>query len=633
MESRDMEERRIRLLLVEDDPGDALLIRELLRQGAPFPFELTHAERLQDAVEHLAGEETDATLLDLSLPDGQGIDGVAQTLNAAPEVPLIVLTGMDDEETALQAIRAGAQDYLVKGEISGRHLAHSVRYAIERGRLERELRSLLAREKEARSAAESAVRSRDEVLGIVAHDLRDPLAAVETTVRLLLRGGIPPEQHPHQLQAVLHATRRMDRLIRDLLDAARIEGGTLHVEPQPTRVSALLAGTVEAAAARSGEAGLRFEHRDEPGIPPVLADGQRVQQVLGNLLDNALRFTPRGGTVTLGARRFGDAALLWVADSGTGIPAEDLPHLFDGAWQARHARRGGTGRGLAIARGIVEAHGGRIWAASEEGAGTTVYFTLPLDRAQTAGAGEGAPAGAAPPAESPSAAGTEGPLRVLLADDHGFLRRGLAELLRHEAGIDVVGEAATGEEALARTERLRPDVVLMDLAMPGMGGIEATRQITASMPEVRVLALTGDEEEKALMPVLRAGGSGFVRKTTAHEDLVQALATVARGEVFLYPSGTQLLLGEYLHERDLEEGPLASLNEHERQVLRLASEGFSSGEIGKKLFLSPKTVDTYRSRLMRRLGLGSRAELVQFALRTGLLRAGRGRPAPEPGSG
>lgn len=158
--------------------------------------------------------------------------------------------------------------------------------------------------------------------------------------------------------------------------------------------------------------------------------------------------------------------------------------------------------------------------------------------------------------------------------------------------------------------------------MPGIGGIEATRQIVAAEPEVKVLALTGEQEADLLLPVLEAGGHGFVRKTTAHEDLLAALEAALRDEVFLYPSGNRLLLHEF-HARlgPPDDGPTGPLTEHERRVLALAAEGYTSAEIGRKLFLSPKTVDTYRSRVMRKLGLGSRPELVRFAVRAGLLRA------------
>lgn len=213
-------------------------------------------------------------------------------------------------------------------------------------------------------------------------------------------------------------------------------------------------------------------------------------------------------------------------------------------------------------------------------------------------------------------------IRILLADDHPVLRSGLEALLGLEPGLQVVGQASTGEEAVEKTRLLRPDVVVMDLSMPGMDGIEATKKIGELGLGARVLVLTSQTEEDYLLPVLEAGGAGFVRKTSADSDLVNAIRTVARGEVFLYPSATRLLLRKYQTAKEAkEEGPLDKLSEREREVLALTAEGYSSAEIGKRLFLSPKTVDTYRARIMEKLNLHHRSELVRFALKNGLLKA------------
>ncbi|MGI9190033.1 MAG: response regulator [Longimicrobiaceae bacterium] len=214
------------------------------------------------------------------------------------------------------------------------------------------------------------------------------------------------------------------------------------------------------------------------------------------------------------------------------------------------------------------------------------------------------------------------PIRVLLVDDHPVLRGGLRVLLELEPDLEVVGEAGTGEEGVARVPLMLPDVVVMDLDMPGIGGLEAIRRIVALESEARVLVLTSAEEQESLLAVLEAGGSGYVRKTHAEKELIEAIRVVARDEVFLYPSAAKLLLQGYrTAEQEGEASPLEPLSAREREVLALTAEGYSSAETGRKLFLSPKTVDTYRSRLMHKLGLGHRAELVRFALRTGVLRA------------
>jgi DNA-binding NarL/FixJ family response regulator len=212
-------------------------------------------------------------------------------------------------------------------------------------------------------------------------------------------------------------------------------------------------------------------------------------------------------------------------------------------------------------------------------------------------------------------------IRILLVDDHPVLRSGLEALLALESDVEVVGQASTGEEGIEKTRLLRPDVVVMDLSMPGIGGLEATRQVGELGLSVKVLVLTSQAEEEFLLPVLEAGGSGFVRKTSADEDLIRAIRAVARDEVFLYPSATKILLRQYKIAEDKgEASPIEKLSDREREVLALTAEGYSSGEIGKKLFLSPKTVDTYRARLMQKLGLSHRSELVRLALQTGLLK-------------
>ena len=216
---------------------------------------------------------------------------------------------------------------------------------------------------------------------------------------------------------------------------------------------------------------------------------------------------------------------------------------------------------------------------------------------------------------------TDDLIRILLADDHQVLRAGLKALLEGEPDMKVVGEASTGEEAVEKATFLKPDVVVMDLSMPGMGGLEATRSITEAQV-ARVLVLTMHAEEEYLLPVLEAGGSGYVKKTSADMDLTAAIRTVARDEVFLYPNAARLLLQGFRVRGDKrDDDPLLRLTERERDVLTMTAEGFSSSEIGEKLFISPKTVDTYRSRIMQKLELTHRSQLVRFALNAGLLKA------------
>jgi len=379
----------LRILLVEDNPGDARLIRETLRD-AGMRFELEHAGRLSAALPLLAACAADVVLLDLSLPDAHGLETVTRALAAGPGVAIVVLTGLDDESVAIQAVQAGAQDYLVKGQVEPGTLARALRYALERKRLEAERARLLEREHEARTAAEAAVRARDEVLRVVAHDIGNSLSAVKIHALVLERtlpAGEAGSEARKRTGAIRDLTAQMDRLRQDLLDVAAIEAGRLSLEPAETEVEEVVAAALGALAELAGEKGISLSADVEEGLPLVWADRERVLQVLGNLGGNAVKFTPAGGTVTVSAAldpvdrdgSGGGAGEVRIActDTGPGIAAGDLPHVFDRFWQARSTRRAGAGLGLAIARGIVEAHGGRIGAESTVGEGSTFAFTLP----------------------------------------------------------------------------------------------------------------------------------------------------------------------------------------------------------------------------------------------------------------
>lgn len=212
-------------------------------------------------------------------------------------------------------------------------------------------------------------------------------------------------------------------------------------------------------------------------------------------------------------------------------------------------------------------------------------------------------------------------VRILLVDDHAMFRAGIRALLEIEEQMEVVGEASSGDEAVDEVRALKPDVVVMDLSMPGSNGLEATRRIAALGLDTRVLVLTVHAEEEYLVPVVEAGASGYLTKTSADTDLIEAIRVVSRGEVFLPPKATRLLLQQYRNAEQNEDlAGLHELSSREQEVLALTAEGFSSREIGKKLFISPKTVDTYRARIMDKLRLNHRSELVRFALRVGLLK-------------
>jgi PAS domain S-box-containing protein len=260
-----------------------------------------------------------------------------------------------------------------------RYFTAIARDITERRKSEQERAELLLREREARERAEAAIRTREEVLAIVSHDLRNPLNTIAMGSAALSDYASDEASRAKYIQMIRRAINRMNRLIEDLLDVVRLEGGQrLSLEPTPLELAPLIAELCESFKAQGKPNDQAVECDCEADLPPVIADRDRVAQVLTNLAGNALKFTPEGGRVEIRAVRSDGFVQVSVADTGPGISAEDLPRIFDPYWQAGRTARLGAGLGLTIAKGIVEAHGGRIEVASRPGEGTTFTFTLPI---------------------------------------------------------------------------------------------------------------------------------------------------------------------------------------------------------------------------------------------------------------
>jgi two-component system, NarL family, response regulator NreC len=214
-------------------------------------------------------------------------------------------------------------------------------------------------------------------------------------------------------------------------------------------------------------------------------------------------------------------------------------------------------------------------------------------------------------------------IRVLLADDHAVLRAGLRLLIDAQDDMETVGEARDGIETLVQVEEIQPQVVLLDLSMPRLGGLNILRELRARAPEARVLVLTMHADEDYVREALRQGAAGYIVKSAADQELLSAIRAVARGQMYIHPSLTQSLLDDLLpvgepRERD----PWEELSEREQQVIRQVALGHTNREIARQLSLSVKTVETYRARAMEKLGLNSRAQLVKYAVQRGLLADG-----------
>jgi len=213
------------------------------------------------------------------------------------------------------------------------------------------------------------------------------------------------------------------------------------------------------------------------------------------------------------------------------------------------------------------------------------------------------------------------PIRILIADDHGVIRAGLRALLAGYPDMNVVGEASDGGEVLGKAIDLKPDIVLMDLSMPNMGGIDATRLLLQREPNLRILILTVHEDESLLKEVIRAGASGYVIKRAAQEDLIHAIRVVARGDLYVHPAMTRALFAEPSPTVASKVSEIETLTLRELDVLQLLAKGHTNRQIAEQLSLSPRTVEGHRANLSAKLGLHSRVELVEYAEKHGLLKS------------
>ncbi len=212
-------------------------------------------------------------------------------------------------------------------------------------------------------------------------------------------------------------------------------------------------------------------------------------------------------------------------------------------------------------------------------------------------------------------------IRILLADDHTILRAGLKMMLNAQPDMEVVGEAQDGRQAIEETQKLQPDIVLMDITMPDLNGIEATRQIKRLVPDVKILMLTMHEHDEYVFQALQAGASGYMLKEAADTELITALHVITSGQFYLSPTAQSVVVGDYLQKvrTGEERDSYSSLTEREREILKLVAEGYTNNQIAERLVISPKTVDTHRTHIMDKLNMHSRAELIKYAMRRGLL--------------
>jgi len=403
----------IRVLLIEDNPGDARLIREMLAEARGGLFDLECADRLSTGLERLAAGGIDVVLLDLGLPDGQGLDTFVRAHTQAPDVPFVVLTGLDDEALAVQAVEAGAQDYLVKGQVDSTPLGRALHHAIERKRAEQALKEyserleemVEERTKELREAQEQLVRREKlavlgQLAGGMGHELRNPLGAIKNAAYFLNMVLEEPDPEVKEALEILEKeVGTSERIISSLLDFARAK--------PPIRRKVNVNDVLREALSRTTVPdNVQVVSQLDETLPAILADPDQLTQVFGNIILNAIQAmtlpsrpsttlrqgsgqgsgrqvgTPEGGRLLVKTSEVSGKPprSAWVAvsftDTGGGIPEENLDKLFEPLFTTKAK---GIGLGLALVKTLMEGHGGSIEVESQEGKGSTFLVRLPLD--------------------------------------------------------------------------------------------------------------------------------------------------------------------------------------------------------------------------------------------------------------
>jgi two-component system, cell cycle sensor histidine kinase and response regulator CckA len=477
-----------RVLLVEDNADHAEMIQTMLRVSQP-PWLVEHAGSLAAAREQLRHRSFDAVLLDLGLPDSGGIDTATAVISEFPAIPVVVLSALGDDQTAVEAVRRGAQDFLVKGRVDRDVVVRAVRHAIERKHAER---ALFASESERKRLEEQLRQSQKmeavgRLAGGVAHDFNNLLTAMLGYAEITKRHLDPASPLQRNLDEILKAGDKAAALVAQLLAFSRKQV----LQPKIINLNAVTLDIEKMLRRVIGE-DIRLVTVLDERLGQVRADPSQIEQVILNLAVNARDAMPRGGRLVIETANVdlpasyakehvgvtaGAHVMLSVTDTGVGMDAETLSHIFEPFFTTKAPGRG-TGLGLATVYGIVAQSGGHVWPYSELGRGTAfkVYFPR-LDQ----------------PAESPRDESDGSPRggreRILVVEDEEAVRNLAVEILE-EGGYSVL-KAISGDEALQVMSEQEVDLVLTDVVMPGMDGLELAATLARTHPRVGVIYMSG----------------------------------------------------------------------------------------------------------------------------------------------
>lgn len=358
----------IKILLIEDKLPEAMLVQEILDGDAQTQFKVVHTSRLSEGLERLSQDDIDVILLDLHLPDSQGLNTFTQMINAAPKLPIVVLSNLSDRAVAVESVRKGAQDYLVKGELSGDLLTRSIRYAIERKQIEETLRQ---RTKELAKRNEEL----DAFAHTVAHDLKNPLSLAMGFAEFLWENHqtVSSEDTKELAEKIIHFGRKVDTILDGLLVLTRVRESDVSIEPLD--MSTIVKETLERLQ-------WMIEEKEAQVIPPetwpeALGYASWIEEVWFNYISNALKYGGEHPKVELGAEVDRQTVRFWVRDDGPGISMEDQERIFTPFERLGKTQAKGHGLGLSIVQRIVTRLNGQAGVDSCPGEGSCFYFTLP----------------------------------------------------------------------------------------------------------------------------------------------------------------------------------------------------------------------------------------------------------------